>query len=65
MMLLKAVGYENPDGESYYYLAEVYVKMDKIEDAKYCYNMVLQISAKDDVFYDKALKALSDMGADK
>ncbi len=65
MMLLKAVGYENPDGESYYYLGEVYMKMDKIEDAKYCYNTVLQISPKDDIFYEKAVKALSDMGIEK
>ncbi|MEZ7892654.1 MAG: tetratricopeptide repeat protein [Candidatus Wallbacteria bacterium] len=61
VMLLKAVSYENPDSESYYYLGEVYNSLGKVEEAKYAFNMVLQIAPKDDMYYTKAQKIISSL----
>ena len=62
VMLLKAVGYENPDSESFYFLGEVYLKLAKPEDAKYCFANILQTAAKDDMYYEKAAKKLEELG---
>jgi len=65
VMLLKAVSYDNADSESYYFLGEIYSKTGKIEDAKYSYNMVLQLAPKDDVYYSHAQKALEELNSVK
>ena len=65
VMLLKAVGYENPDSESYFYLGEVYIKLNKNEDAKYCFNSILQTAPKDDLYYEKSKKKLEELGVKK
>lgn len=65
VMLLKAVSYDNADSESYYFLGEIYVKTGKFEEAKYAYNMVLQLAPQDDVYYAHAQKALADLNTAK
>ncbi len=65
VMLLKAVGYENPDSESFYFLGEVYLKLAKPEDAKYCFTNIIQTTPKDDMYYDKAIKKLEELSLKK